>query len=146
MCTHRVNSYVQYCIIAIKSHTVRMGLGGWVVQKARRRSERPGSLPVWCLHRSDKKTTMENSLSHRWRNIPPLPITEAQRPFGQTHPTDFRFVPLPFSLKAQDHREALCPPLQRDAFRRTHDFIQLISKAITFNQTKRGRNMTTLAP
>lgn len=85
---------------------------------------------------------MENSLSHRWRNIPPLPIMipEAQRPFRQTHPTDFRFVHLPFSLKAQDHREALCPPLQRDAFSRTHDFIQLISKAITFNQTKRGGN------
>ncbi|KAK5876850.1 hypothetical protein CesoFtcFv8_026161 [Champsocephalus esox] len=131
-----------------------MGLGGESSKKHGDAQRGLGAYPSDTLRRQQvfhterqKENTppMENSLSHRWRNIPPLPITEAQRPFGQTHPTDFRFVPLPFSLKAQDHREALCPPLQRDAFRRTHDFIQLISKAITFNQTKRGRNMTTLA-
>lgn len=53
-------------------------------------------------------------------------IPKADRPFRQTHPTVFNSLPI---LKAQDHKEALFPPLERDAFSSTHEFIQLISKA-----------------
>lgn len=39
-------------------------------------------------------------------------------------------TPLPI-LKAQDHKEALFPPLERDAFSSTHEFIQLLRRRRT---------------
>lgn len=81
---------------------------------------------------------MENSFYHelrRWRNILQqsatkyfhcIMIPEAERPFRQTHPAVFNSPSHPQSSGPQ---RSIIPPLERDAFSSTHEFIQLLSKA-----------------
>lgn len=83
---------------------------------------------------------MENSFYHelrRWRNILQqsatkyfhcIMISEAERPFRQTHPAVFNSPSHPQSSGPQ---RSIIPPLERDAFSSTHEFIQLLRRRRT---------------